>query len=180
MFKWSVSGFLGLAVMVTIASASEPYLVEPMTCVGTIHGDTSRVHPSYHRIKMTFMSFLSKRRDGKWVNSLEVKNRYFKANESVPKDDRYNEGWYRGPLYYKFDGTRDLVYAKNLSGRNDRLVLMIKETQRASGRRVDTVMGDYYVTGSVAGDYSYRLECRAVVVTKVKNRVDVTTKYKER
>ncbi|MEY4630777.1 MAG: hypothetical protein RIQ81_897 [Pseudomonadota bacterium] len=147
------------------------YLVEPMVCVGLIKSKPAGMHPDYEGILMKFQSFKSKRRDGRWVDSLEVQNRYFQRDADIPDSEGpFGESWYMGPLYS--DGK--VVTRESLSGRGDNLNLRLVGKDKVGGRTVHKLKGTYGVKGSVVGSYTYELTCEASPTKEPSRQVDLT------
>jgi hypothetical protein len=153
------------------AFADSFYLVEPMICKGKRFG-AQQASDDYAQLVIRFTSFRSTRRDGTLANSLQVETFYFAPDEDTTIDaDSAGERWHLSPL--RRDGSR--VYHPSLSGRDDRLELRILESSRRQGAVTHTLVGQYIVSGSVVGDYAYKLSCVARVV-KTPSRVDDYTR----
>jgi hypothetical protein len=148
------------------------YLVEPMICGGVIRKKPADMHGDYGKIMMQFLSFKSRKRDGSWVDSLEVSNDYIAQFEEWPDSmGQAGERWLMGPLRM----TQNTVYRNSLSGRDDDLELEIIDARTNKNGEVEhTLKGTYRHDNSVVGPYVYDLDCVAVVVNNPKRRVDLT------
>ncbi len=148
------------------SSIGDLYLVEPMLCSGKVASKPASMQEDYVNITMQFTSFLAKRKDGSFANSLEVKNGYG-SNSSVG-----DEVWYMSPLR-KINQT---VHHDALSGRNDELDLTIEKTETKGGQTVQTLRGTWAPDGTVVGNYTYNLNCTATLVKKPSRVDDLTRK----
>lgn len=150
---------LTVLMSVQAMAAERMYLVEPMKCVSTLTSKNKGMAKGYEKENMTFTSMKSTRRDGSLASVLEIE-RDFASNG------------YMSPLFISDDG----VIKKEIGSYDETIVLKVVKSEVVNGQRIDTLKGTMSAKGTVVGNTTHSLDCKAVVVNKVKRVDDFTAR----
>lgn len=157
-----------LIPIVTLATATalaaENYTVKSLTCTGSIAGNYSNVHESFHKVGIQFISINSVRRNQTLAPGVRVRISYAMPNGAIDTSfNNFSTQYFTSPL--KKDG--DKV-------KSGPIKMKIDSVAAVDGKIISKLTGEYRNDDTPAGSFKYNLNCDAELTERPTTTIDTT------